>query len=1146
MNYRELLKQLIGANDDERKEILERVLQDQPDRKPWLLEHLGQLKSQVEMSGVHGSHTDADPSLANTIDSRDAASPPSAAPDVSPATILAGSAEWNEMKRMSLGGLGEGAVISGRYKLTRKIGEGGMGSVWIAEQSEPVKRQVALKLIKGGRESAPIVKRFEAERQALAIMDHPGIARVYDGGTTADGQPYFVMELVDGIPLTDYCDRERLPVRERLELFTRVCQAVQHAHQKGIIHRDLKPGNVLVTVVDGRPVPKVIDFGLAKAIEHRLIDESIGDAGAIVGTPVYMSPEQADPTTDVDTRADVYALGVILYELLVGVPPLDASKFQRGAFLEMLRMVREVDPPRPSTRLSSLDNLPNLAASRAVEPAELLRWVRGDIDWIVMKALEKERDRRYDSAANLAVDIQRFLTHEPIQARPPSRSYRFRKFVRRNRLAVVATSLVLLAMVGGMIGTTWGLFEARKQQQRAQEAAVREKERAEGERTAKLAAESSALEAARSAAAEKAANELTQKRLKQIEAGNELVFDIFKDFNIRKVKEDGKPVEAVLAQRLIDAGQKIDDDTVGDPVTVATLLHQLGTSLLSLGFPTDAKPMLERAHDIRLHELGSDAQETIASQVNLAEALDGIGHLSEAFELKTEAVNHLREVFGPEDPNTLMAIANLAVSHARMERHDLALPLLKEVLELRQRVLGPEHFDTMTSMNNLASALSSIGDLKGAEAMYSDLVELMEIHLGDNHHDTLLATSNLATVYVDQQRHEDGLALLKGTAERATQHLGPDHPTVLLLKGNWGVLQVKTGKRAAGLKILRETYEQSLSKFGAVHPSTLLAGGKLAGVYVAAEDYKSALPLLESLLAGSESLYGAEHPDTIGQKSRLAVTINGLGDHARAVEILEAVMKYRVERYGEENPATLITLGDLARAYADGNEYGKSIALYEKQLATNRKVHGDRHRETMTAINNLAIVYRSTGQADKAIPLLEETLLITREALGEFSPQSLGMTHNLAVACLTSGQKEKGIELFEEFRNGRGQTEAVSDHQYAGLLTVFSRRLFMIGDYKAPEAWLRESLAIRSANGVDDWSTSATEALLGRCLLESEKYEEAEKFLLSGYEGLKAKQNQIPQDDQVLITNTVKTLIALYQATGNQVELEKWRDVADE
>jgi tetratricopeptide (TPR) repeat protein len=361
------------------------------------------------------------------------------------------------------GGFGQGQVIAGRYMLRDVLGEGGMGTVYRADQTEPVKRQVALKLIKIGIDSRTVLARFDAERQALALMDHPNIARVYDGGTTAAGQPFFVMELVKGVPITEYCDRQRLPVKARLELFVAACQAVQHAHQKGIIHRDLKPSNILVTEVDGRPTPKVIDFGVAMAKEFKLTDQSLADAGAIVGTPTYMSPEQADPSSmDIDTRTDVYALGVILYELLTGSPPIEARQFKRGAILEMLRMVRELDPPKPSTKVSTAMALPSIASSRNIEPAYLERALRGDLDWIVMKALEKDRTRRYETANGFAADVMRHLANEPVVAAPPGRAYRLRKFVRKHRGGVIAASLVVFALLAGMAGTTWGLIRASK------------------------------------------------------------------------------------------------------------------------------------------------------------------------------------------------------------------------------------------------------------------------------------------------------------------------------------------------------------------------------------------------------------------------------------------------------------------------------------------------------------------------------------------------------------------------------------------------------------------------------------------------------------------------------------------------------------
>ncbi|MFN0019048.1 MAG: protein kinase domain-containing protein [Pirellulaceae bacterium] len=357
-----------------------------------------------------------------------------------------------------------GVVIAGKYKLLQQIGEGGMGSVWMADQTEPVKRRVAVKLIRVERgNSQTILARFEAERQAIALMDHPHIARLLDAGTTDDGSPFFVMELVKGVPLTEFCDAHKLSVPERLMLFQQICAAVQHAHQKGIIHRDLKPTNILVESHDDKPVPKVIDFGLAKATSGmQLTEHTLFTAlGTVAGTPLYMAPEQAKfNAIDVDTRADIYSLGVILYELLTGTTPIERESFKKAAFDEMLRVIREQDPPTPSKRLSSTESKPSVAANRRAEPAKLGRFVKGELDWIVMKALAKERDRRYETANGFAKDVERFLNHEPVQAGPPSVNYRLMKFVRRNRVQVIAASLVLLAVMAGLAGTTIGLLRA--------------------------------------------------------------------------------------------------------------------------------------------------------------------------------------------------------------------------------------------------------------------------------------------------------------------------------------------------------------------------------------------------------------------------------------------------------------------------------------------------------------------------------------------------------------------------------------------------------------------------------------------------------------------------------------------------------------
>jgi serine/threonine protein kinase/tetratricopeptide (TPR) repeat protein len=500
----------------------------------------------------------------------------------------------------------------GPFKLLQKLGEGGMGTVFLAEQLEPVQRRVALKIIKAGMDSARVVARFEAERQALAMMDHPNIAKVLDAGTTAGGRPYFVMDLVKGIPITRFCDQERLTLKQRLELFIGVCQAVQHAHQKGIIHRDLKPSNVLVALYDGKPVPKVIDFGLAKATAQKLTERTmVTEVGQIVGTLEYMAPEQAELNNlDIDTRADIYSLGVLLYELLTGSPPFTARQLRGEAFTEMLRLIHEVEPPRPSTRLSSSEELPRIAAQRKLEPAKLARLVRGDLDWIAMKCLEKERARRYETANGLALDVQRYLADEPVSAGPPSTRYRLRKFFRRHRHGVTAAGLLLVTLLAGLAGTSWGLVQARWERDRAVNA--------EGQARDQAGKARANFELARNAVEEYGSKVSGDSRLKE---------------------KDLEELRKELLQSAIKFHQQFLEQHRDDPALRADLgraCHDLGKLIAQTGKPTAALDLFEKGAAL-YEQLITEHPEEGAYPLQLAdtltcqgEALDDGGQTKEA------------------------------------------------------------------------------------------------------------------------------------------------------------------------------------------------------------------------------------------------------------------------------------------------------------------------------------------------------------------------------------------------------------------------------------------------------------------------------------------------------------------------------------
>jgi tetratricopeptide (TPR) repeat protein len=825
-----------------------------------------------------------------------------------------------------------GTVI-GRYHLLQKIGEGGMGEVWLAEQKEPVRRRVAIKLIKAGMDTREVVARFESERQALALMDHPAIAKVFDAGSTMQGAPYFVMEYVAGVPITTYCDNHRLSTRDRLELFMHVCEGVQHAHQKAIIHRDLKPSNILVTEVDGRPAPKIIDFGVAKALSQKLTaDTMITRLGAFIGTPEYISPEQAlSSGEDIDTRTDVYSLGIISYELLAGAPPLE---LRRIALDEFLRKLREEDPPKPSTKIRTLDAATSseVAHRRQTEPPGLAKQVRGDLDSIALKALEKDRSRRYGSPSDFAADINRYLRNEAVLAVPPSAAYRARKFTRRHRAALVTSCAFALVLISAAVISIRQSVRATNQRNRADaEAAVAQ-----------------------------AINDFLQNDL------------LAQASAYTQSRPGAKPDPDLKVRTALDrAAARIPGKFDRQPEVEAAIRDTMGQTYLELGLYPEARKQLERALELRRRVLGVENPKTLRTMSRVG-LIDGVqGDNRQAQELLTQAVEIQRRVLGPEHPDTLTSMNELAATYLLEGKIAQTEALYSRIIEIRRRVLGAEHPDTLLSMIGLANAYRQDGKYAQAEGLFGPIIEVQRRVLGSEHPDTVHTITHLADIYIFQEKYAQAEALYGQLIETQRRALGSEHPETLYSMTMLTDIYIYRGKWAQAETLSIRTLETERRVLGAEHFITLISMDNLADAYTGQGKYSQAEQMFSQTLSITRRVMGPENPQTCTFLSDFASMYQRQGKYALAETYAGQALAGQRHTLGSAHPDTMASAADLAVAYLSQGKFAQSEILAREALEFNRKKQPD-HWQLFRAESLLGASLAGQKKYAEAEPLLIE------------------------------------------------------------------------------------------------------------------------------------------------------------------------------
>ncbi len=818
----------------------------------------------------------------------------------------------------------------GSFQILELLGSGGMGDVYLAEQKAPIKRLVALKVIKLGMDTKEVITRFESERQALAMMNHPNVAKIYETGSTENGRPYFVMEHVPGEMITAYCDRHKLDLKSRLDLFMSVCQAIHHAHQKGIIHRDIKPTNVLVTVQDGEAVPKVIDFGVAKAIQQNLTERTLfTEQGRMIGTPSYMSPEQAEMTgLNIDTTSDVYSLGVLLYEILVGVLPFEERQLREAGIAEMHRIIRDVDPAWPSTKIGSMgEQATEKATRRGLTPKVLRKLVHGELDWITMRAMEKDRTRRYQSASELATDIGRYLAIQPVLAHRPSATYQVKKLIARHKVRSGLLALLVVVLAGSVVGMS---IQAGK--------ITRERDRA-------LAAEQQT----------------------RTEAETAMVVSQF----LVSLFEVSDPSEArgnsVTAREILDRGAVRIGETLSDqPEVQGRLMATMGSVYMNLGLFDNALELAEEAYRLRHSLFTGDHKEIVRSLRLLSELYTYRGEFDKAEELNREALAMSRRVFGNESPVTADILQILAINLKEQNRLDEAEKAYREVMSIRRKLVPFDPVPTASSLTSLGELMRVKDQLDDAEALHREALNLMRKVGFDFHPVMKSCLNNLALVFESRESYNEAEEMLREALQIDVKLSGAHSPEYATTLSNLAGILKKTGKLDESIELHREALSVRQEALAADHPLIAASLNNLSTALLAKGELDEAAILLVEALEVIRQAMGEDHP-------RVGITLYNLGKlENRRKNYSEARRRFQEAepRLAKIMPADHWRMGNLhsmiGLCLAHEGRFAEGESLVLSGFETVKTSRGDQDKRTRTALERVVEFYELANRTSEA------------------------------------------------------------------------------------------------------------------------------------------------------------------------------------